>query len=225
MCRRFHREGWNVVIHYNTSGRDAQHLAIELNSLRPDSAKLAHGSLADFHGYASLAAQGSTAFGHVNALINNASVFHRDADLAGSEAAWVEMLQINAFGPYQLSLALKDELAKTGGSIINLVDVRATAMNPAPGWDVYYASKAALHSLTISSARLLAPEIRVNGISPGSILPPPWVDEHTPMVRPPTALAKEPAPEDIASAAYWLASAAHVTGQIIAVDGGESLNW
>lgn len=224
-CKRFHQEGWCVVVHYNTSQNEAERLSREMNNDRPDTARIIQGNLSGLDNCASVASQSLAAFGRVDVLVNNASIFHPDEKLAQDERAWQETFLVNALAPYQLSTMLREELASNSGCIINLLDVRTTTQNPYPGWDIYYASKAALQSLTISTAKTFAPDVRVNAISPGITLPPPGVEVLDPAMRGRTLLNKLATPADIADAAYWLASAGHVTGQTLTIDGGESHRW
>jgi len=131
----------------------------------------------------------------------------------------------NARGPFFLSQAATPHLRASGGAIVNLVDVYAE--RPLAGHTLYCMAKAALVMMTLSLAKELAPEVRVNGVAPGAVL---WPEvgkpahekrtlvETTPMQRPGT-------PEDVAEAVRWLLQdAKYTTGEIVRVDGGRHLN-
>jgi pteridine reductase len=129
----------------------------------------------------------------------------------------------NVRGAFFLSQALAPELA--GGAIVNVVDIYAR--RPLPGYPVYSMAKATLEMMTRSLAVELAPEVRVNGVSPGAILWPEGDDdeEGQAAVLERVALGHLGSPDDIAGAVAFLGlDAPYVTGQILAVDGGRSLN-
>ena len=158
-------------------------------------------------------------------LVNNASRFYPTQ--AGRTLAWQwdDLVNSNLRGPYFLVQALLEDLRTAGGSIINILDIHAD--RPMPGHAVYCISKAGLAMMTQALATELGPSIRVNGVAPGAIL---WAEnepdageKQTILDR--TALGRTGEPGDIASAVAYLAlDAPYVTGQILAVDGGRSLN-
>lgn len=227
ICTHLHQEGWRVIIHYNRSEKEAQELADKLNASVPDSARIVAGDLRLEDDCRAIAENALCAFGRIDALINNASDFPKDSSLNG-EAAWIDLFRCNTFAPHMLTVKLKVELARNLGCIVNLLDVRATTLNPAKGWSIYTATKAALHSLTISSSKELAPFVRVNAVSPGITLPPRgevWDADKTKEMESRSLLDKSATPSDIADTVCWLLQATHVTGQVITVDGGESLRW
>ena len=227
ICNRLHREGWSVIIHYNRSKNEAQELADKLNASAPNSARIVAGDLLQKDGCHAIAVNALNAFGRIDTLINNASTSPTDNSL-DDEAAWIDLFRCNTFAPYLLMWMLKTELAKNSGCIVNLLDVRATNLNPAVNWAIYTATKAALHSLTISAAKELAPYVRVNAVSPGITLPFPseyWDDETANEMKARSLLGTTATPSDVADAVCWLTQSKHVTGQVITVDGGESLRW
>ncbi len=138
---------------------------------------------------------------------------------------WEDLLNSNLRGPWFLVQALLPELQAGGGSIVNILDVHAE--RPMQGHSVYCISKAGLAMMTKALARELGPAVRVNGVSPGAILwpadEPASAEKQSILER--TALGRLGDPSDIASAVAYLAlDAPYVTGQILAVDGGRSLN-
>lgn len=220
-----HERGCDVMLHYNSSRESAQHLADELNAKRSESAALAQADLSSPAGVASLAEQVSARFGRLDVLVNNASRFYPTA--AGETQAWQwdDLINSNLRGPYFLVQALLGELRTAGGSVINILDVHAD--RPMKGHAVYCISKAGLAMMTRALAQELGPSIRVNGVAPGAILwpenEPDAAEKQAVLGR--TALGRLGDPSDIASAVvYFALDAPYVTGQILAVDGGRSVN-
>ena len=173
-----------------------------------------------------LASEVLARFARLDLLVNNASSFFPTPVGRVGEDDWIRLVDGNLKGPFFLSQALADSLRRSGGSIVNLIDIhgeRALA-----GHSVYSIGKAGVVMMTKSLARELAPAVRVNGVSPGVIL---WPEDDEAqdaglrerrLQRVP--LGRRGDPRDIAEAVLFLAERAHyVTGQIIAVDGGRSL--
>jgi len=225
IAEALHGRGCRVILHYNSNGEGAEGLAGRLNAERERSALPVQADLASPAGVESLAEQVRSSFGRLDILVNNASRFYSTA--VGNTLAWQweDLLNSNLRGPYFLVQALLDELRTAGGSVVNIVDVHGE--RPMRDHAVYCISKAGMAMLTRALAKELGPSIRVNGVSPGAILWP----EHEPdaaakqAILQRTALGRLGDPADIASAVAYLAlDAPYVTGQILAVDGGRSLN-
>ncbi len=131
----------------------------------------------------------------------------------------------NLRGAFFLTQALLPELAIAGGSVVNLLDVHAN--RPMRGHAVYCMAKAGLQMMTLALAKDLGPQIRVNGVAPGAIL---WPEqdscsEDQQVILKKTVMGRAGEPKDIASAVAYLGlDAPYVTGQVLAVDGGRSLN-
>jgi pteridine reductase len=166
-------------------------------------------------------------FGKLDALVNNASSFF-STPLGGiTEDMWNDLMGSNLKAPLFLSQAVAPHLKKQHGCIVNIVDIHSEW--PLKNYVVYNAAKGGLASLTRSLAQELAPEVRVNGISPGPILWPEegeWADEEARQhIIDRTLLKRTGEPDDIArTVAFLIADAPYITGQIIAVDGGRSVN-
>ena len=163
-------------------------------------------------------------FGRLDLLVNNASTFFA-VGIGEIEAShWEDLVGSNLRAPLFIVQEAAAELAKNEGSIVNIVDIHAE--RPLKGYPLYSVAKAGLAALTRSLALELAPRVRVNGVSPGTIA---WPDdgqftaEERSRIVATTPLARIGAPEDIAQAVHFLACAPYVTGQIIAVDGGRSV--
>ncbi len=224
--RRLHNAGMRVIIHYRNSAAEAEALAAELNTLRPDSVTTIAGDLLQYEQLDDLSAAAAARFGRLDLLVNNASTFYPTpvGSITGSD--WDDLLGSNLKAPLFLSQAAAPRLREKRGQIINMIDIYAR--RPLPGHPVYCAAKAGLAMLTLSLARELGPRVRVNGIAPGAIIwPEQGLDESSKQAMlDQTALETIGDPDDIARCALFLArDAAYITGQIIAVDGGRSLGW
>ena len=144
-----------------------------------------------------------------------------------SERAWDDLVGTNLRAPLFLAQAAAPELRKARGCIVNIIDIHAEL--PMPNYSVYTAAKGGLLALTRALARDLGPEVRVNGVAPGTILWPDdesWSDEVARQrIISRTVLKRIGEPDDVARAVEFLVAAApYVTGQIIAVDGGRSVS-
>jgi pteridine reductase len=165
-------------------------------------------------------------FGTLDALVNNASTFYPTPMGAIDERDWSTLVGANLKAPLFLSQAAAPQLKNSGGCIVNITDIHAE--RPLKNYVVYSIAKAGLAGLTRSLARELGPEVRVNGVAPGPIV---WPEDDSfdevtrQRVISHTLLKRIGEPDDIARAVYYLiAEAPYVTGQIIAVDGGRSVN-
>ena len=225
IARALHAEGMNLLLHYNTSEADAQALCKELNAARADSAAIAQADLANVAGLESLVKAGLQWDG-LDVLVNNASTFKPTPLGQVGEDDWDELMASNLKAPFFLAQAAAVHLRKNHGSIVNLVDIHAR--RPLRDHAVYCAAKAGLAMLTLSLARDLGPEVRVNGVAPGPVL---WPEKGLDAalkksILEATALKRKGSPEDVAGAVLYLVrDAGYVTGQIIAVDGGRSIGW
>lgn len=225
ICRRLHAAGANVVVNYHRAQQDAQALLRELNARRADSAVLARADLLAAGALPQLVKDTLTAFGQLDALVNNASSFYPTPVGEIGEQAWDDLLGTNLKAPLFLAQAAAPELRKAHGCIVNIIDIHAEL--PMKNHLVYNTAKGGLLALTRSLARELGPQVRVNGVSPGAILwpeDPAWQNElERRRIVNQTLLQRTGEPEDIAGAVEFLLTAPYVTGQIIAVDGGRSI--
>ena len=227
ICRRLHAAGANLVIHYRTSAAEARALNSELKAHREGSVVLAQADLLKMSALNGLVKETVKAFGRLDAVVNNASSFFPTPVGEINEQSFDDLIGTNLKAPLFLAQAAARELRKTHGCIVNIIDIHAEM--PMKSHVVYNAAKGGLLALTRSLARELGPEIRVNGVAPGTILWPesePWQDEVSRQrIINQTALKRIGEPDDIAKAVEFLiAHATYVTGQIIAVDGGRSVN-
>lgn len=227
IARTLHAAGANVAVHYRSSAGAAEALVDELNGTRPESAACFAADLLDDTAREALVERVVEHTGRLDVLVNNASTFYPTPVGTITLAHWDDLVGTNLKAPLFLSQAAAPYLRRTGGVIINLVDIHAR--RPLRDHPVYGPAKAGLAMLTRSLAKDLGPEIRVNGVSPGAILWP--EDEDMPeavkeSIIGQTALKRTGGPGDIAGCVLYLVrDATYVTGQIIAVDGGRSLGW
>jgi pteridine reductase len=156
--------------------------------------------------------------------VNNASTFYPTPVGSIEAGHWEELMGSNLRAPLFLAQEAAPQLKQNGGAIVNVADIHAE--RPLKGYLVYSIAKAGLVALTRALALELAPEIRVNGVAPGAIA---WPEDgqfepaERARIVAGTPLARLGAPEEIARAVHFLATAPFVTGQILAVDGGRSL--
>ena len=225
IAETLHQRGCEVFLHYHTSADAVSGLAQKLNGLRPGSARLLQADLGDLTDIGRLAGQVREHASRLDLLVNNASRFFPTEVGSTSVKQWDDLVDSNLRGPYFLTQALLAELALAGGSVVNLLDVHA--VRPMPGHAVYCMAKAGLQMMTFALARELGPQIRVNGVAPGAILWPEHESNSTTQqaILDKTVMGRAGRPEDIASAVAYLGlDAPYVTGQVLAVDGGRSLN-
>lgn len=224
-ARTLHAAGANIVLHYRSSRKPAQELQKELNDIRPESVILAQADLLEINKLPSLVREAAEAWGRLDILINNASNFYPTPIGTIDEKAWNDLMGSNLKGPLFLSQAAAPYLKKQCGCIVNMVDIHAD--RPLKEHPVYCMAKAGLAMMTRSLAGELGPEIRVNGIAPGAILwPENDIDEVTKQrIVSRTFLKRQGEPTDIARTILFLVrDANYITGQVIPVDGGRSLN-
>jgi pteridine reductase len=223
---RLHANGAAVAIHYRGSADAATNLAAELNSTRADSARIFQADLHQTSNLPTLVAAVTAWHGRLDILVNNASSFYPTPPGEISEENWDDLIGTNLKAPLFLSQAACPQLREQRGVIINIVDIHS--QRPLKNHSVYGAAKAGLAMLTRSLAKDLAPEIRVNGVSPGAIL---WPENGISDAVKNTILQQVPLgragdPDDIAGCVLYLVQdAGYVTGQIISVDGGRSIGW
>lgn len=223
IARTLHAEGMNLLLHYRSSSKAAEQLKAELETTRPDSVALAQADLCQIASLPALVDRALERFGRLDVLVNNASSFYPTKVGEVSEAQWDDLMGSNLKGPFFLSQAAAPHLRMAQGCILNLVDIHAE--RPKPGFGVYSMAKAGNAMLVKALAQELGPEVRVNGIAPGAIL---WPEEGLEAERAEIlqriALRRAGSEADIARTALFLVrDADYITGQILAVDGGRSI--
>jgi NAD(P)-dependent dehydrogenase (short-subunit alcohol dehydrogenase family) len=218
------RDGWDVAIHYNSSEADAASAVDEARKAgrRAASVKADLGREDDV---VTIVERAAAAIGPLTALVNSASLFQADDWQSATRESWDAHMAVNLRAPFVLSQRFARQLPDgADGAIVNLLDQRL--FKPGPEYISYATSRAGLYWLTTTLAQALAPRIRVNAVAPGPTLkaasqsPAEFVQE-----RRATILGRGSDPQDISDAVRYLLSAKAVTGQTIAVDGGQHLIW
>ena len=220
----FAADGWDVAVHCNASISEAEAVAAEIRGMGRRSV-IVRGDLSDADVPDRLIGEASVALGGLTCLINNASLFEPDEVGSITQASWAEHLDTNLRAPVFLSQAFARQLPKGhDGSIISIIDQRVWKLNPK--FFSYTMSKSALWTATRTLAQALAPRIRVNAIGPGPALPSARMDqaEFDKQARL-TLLGRGTSPEEISAAVKFILSQPALTGQMIALDGGQHLVW
>jgi pteridine reductase len=214
-------DGYRLVIHYNSSSGPADELVEEIRSGGGEAVAIA-ADLADAEAVRRLAREATDAFGGIDVLVNNASVFPPERLEDTDEALWDHTIAVNLRAPFFLIRHLAATLRERKGIVINLADLAGIQ-----AWATYAAhgiSKAGIIHLTQVAARSLAPDVRVNGIAPGTVLPPESLgDEEIRQLADRAPLKKNGSPEDVVRALRYLLTADFVTGETLVVDGGRLL--
>ncbi len=216
--------GWSVAIHYNTAKAPAEAIAAKIQA-QGGAAQTFQADFTKEAQTAGLIAKVVTAMGPLTALVNNASIFEKDAIETMTRESWDAHLEINLRAPVKLAQDFQAQLpAGETGAIVNIVDQRVLKLTPQ--FASYTLSKFALWGATHTLAQAMAPHIRVNAIAPGPTFkstrqsPVDWSAQNDAM-----PLGKGPEPQDICQALHYILNARSLTGQTIAVDGGQRLIW
>ena len=214
-------DGYRLVIHYNSSSGPADELVDEIRSAGGEAVAIG-ADLADADAVRRLAEEAIAAFGGIDVLVNNASVFPAERLEETDEALWDHTIAVNLKAPFFLIRHLAATLRERRGVVINMADLAGIQT-----WAAYAAhgiSKAGVIHLTRVAARSLAPEVRVNGIAPGTVLPPESMsDEEIRHLAERAPLKKNGSPHDVVRALRYLLQADFVTGETLVVDGGRLL--
>ena len=222
IVRTLHKDGYEVIIHCHQSEEIAQVLCHELNSKRNDSAQVVVADLGDNESIKKLTQKIKS----LDLLVNNASVFYPTSTENSTIEDWDKIININLKAPFFIATGLSKVLANNQGAIVNIIDIHSD--RPLKNFSIYNISKAGLKMLTKTLAKELAPNIRVNGISPGSILWPQdelqLSEKEKMMMIDRIVLKRQGSPNDIAEAVLFLANSKYITGEVINIDGGRSLN-
>ena len=227
IAEKLHSMKYNIVVHFEKSKTDALLLVDDFNRRRADSAIAIQANLADFAQLQQLTGQTIATWGRVDLLVNNASVFvpdNKGPDMA--DQIYQDNFAINSQAPYRLARLLQNELTRSQGQIINMVDIYAD--RPLRGHGSYSMSKAANAMLVKSLALELAPSVRVNGIAPGAIL---WPEpdseavseQHKDRILSKVPLQKLGELDSITRTVQFILECDYLHGQILKIDGGRSL--
>ncbi|MDB5642961.1 MAG: short chain dehydrogenase [Hyphomicrobiales bacterium] len=225
VAQRLAQEGYGVALHTSArSAPDANALAAQIQAAGGRACVLVAdlGSVAEV---SRLTGAAREALGPLQALVNSASLYEPDAPAAFDPGMFDRLMAVNLRAPLQLAAAFAAQLAPNEtGAIVNITDQKVWRLNPR--YFTYTVGKSALWTATQTMAQAYAPRIRVNAVGPGPVLPNQVEGmagfQHEAAAIP---LGASIAPEEIADAVLWLINARSVTGQMIAVDGGQHLAW
>ena len=223
-ARQLHAAGARVMIHFRRSASPAEALRDELLAQRADSAATVQGDLIDSQTWPRLV-QAVIAFGGgLDILINNASSYYPTPIAQATTAQWDDLFGSNARAPFFLAQAAAPELRRRQGCIVNMVDIHAE--RPNADHPIYCMAKAANAMMVKALARDLAPEVRVNGIAPGAALWPEdaLADADRQAILKRIPMRRAAGADQIAAAVMFMVTGPdYITGQILAVDGGRSV--
>jgi NAD(P)-dependent dehydrogenase (short-subunit alcohol dehydrogenase family) len=219
--------GYAVAVHARHSLAPARDLCAEIAAAGGTAAVVA-ADLTDHAAVLGLVSAAAAAVGPLTLLVNNASVFEPDGIGTLDRAGFDRHFAVNLRAPVFLAEAFAAAAGRLPGgadpSIVNLLDQRV--FNPTPHYLSYGLTKSALHAATTTLAQALAPRVRVNAVAPGPALPNTHQDaEAFAKVSRSVPLGHGPSPQEIADAVLFLAAARSITGETIAVDGGQRLSW
>ena len=222
ICLGLAEAGHDVAIHYRSDPEEAESVAKAVRALGRRAVML-KADLTDEDQVKALIPAAVAALGSLSVLVNNASVFEDDRVGDLSRELWDKHLDTNLRAPVVLAEAFAAQ-APDGSAIVNLLDQRV--LKPDPRFFSYALSRNGLWWATRTLAQALAPRIRVNGVGPGPTLPSVHQTEAEFAAEAAGTLLQKPgSPEAVAAAVLWLVGADLVTGQMIAVDGGQHLAW
>ncbi|MDX1292257.1 MAG: SDR family oxidoreductase [Hyphomonas sp.] len=225
MAEALGEDGWNVIVHYNASADGAEATAATIRKAG-GKAVTRQADLTNEEQAGDLILHALEHIGQpVTLLVNSASVFDEDTLTSHTRESWDRHMNANLRAPIHLTQAFADALPRgEKGLVVNMIDQRVWKLTP--NFFTYTLSKAALWQATRTLAQALAPNIRVNAIGPGPTLRSQHQTEAEFAAETRATLTQEgSSPEEIVKALRYLVSAASVTGQMIASDGGQHLMW
>jgi len=216
--------GFKVAVHCHASASEGEALVNEIRAKGGEAVALV-ADLASETSVVELMPQAIAALGPVGVLVNNASTFERDEALTATRAGWDFHMEVNLRAPFVLSQHFARQLPEAAeGVIVNLLDQRV--WNLTPHFTTYTLSKAGLWTLTQTLALALAPRIRVVGIGPGPALPSArQTPEQFAAQAARTPLGRATSPAEITGAVRFILGSPSLTGQMVALDGGQHLEW
>jgi NAD(P)-dependent dehydrogenase (short-subunit alcohol dehydrogenase family) len=224
------RHGWAVAIHYNSSEKEARATAADAATAAVKVALL-KADLSRESETATLVERAAAELGPLTGLVNSASLFENDDWYSVSRESWDKHMETNLRAPFVLAQTFARQVPRqergsreAHGAIVNLIDQRV--LKPTPQFFSYSLSKAGLKWLTTTLAQALAPRVRVNAVAPGpTIINARQSAADFTRQREATVLGRGAEPQDICDAVRYLLDASAVTGQMLAVDGGQHLIW
>ena len=223
IAKKLSGPGVEIVIHYNSSGKEAEKLQKELLK-NETKVYLVKGDLAKEQDLKKIIKFSKSKLKYFDCLVNNASLFENDNLKNFSSKSWNRHLDINLKAPAYLSKEFSKNVKGMDNNIINIIDQRVFKLTPF--FLSYTLSKTGLYTLTKTSAMALAPNIRVNGIAPGpTIKNKRQTEAHFKKQYLATPLKQQVNVKEICSAVDFFIKSSSITGQVIAIDSGQCLNW
>ena len=221
LARALAAQGASVAVHFNESERGAREVVREIEE-RGGRAKSFRADLTDGVAPGRLIDDVTQSMGSLDVLVNSAAVMVRTPFGETSATDWDSIFALNLRAPFLLSQAAAPQLKRSHGSIINIADL--AAYETWPGYIPHGLSKGGIVHMTKALARILAPEVRVNAIAPGTVLlPDDWSERDEERMIETTPLKRNGSPADVASAMLFLLEAEYITGETIIVDGGRHI--
>lgn len=226
--------GFDVAVHYASSGDAAEEVAAAIRSMGRRAAALRADLLSEDETGALCPAAAGALGGPLSVLVNNASIFEHDGIDTATRESWDRHLESNLRAPFVLTQALARQAPEpaldargepvAGALVVNMIDQRVLKLTPE--FMSYTIAKMGLWALTRTAAQALAPRVRVNAIGPGPTLRGArQSEEHFRRQRQATILNRGANPDDITAALGYFLDAPAVTGQLLCVDGGQHLAW
>ena len=215
------RAGYDLAVTYHSSASDAEHVAASVRE-SGRRCELVGADLSDADAADRVVGVVERAYGRLDLLVNSAASFDAAPLLDVDAERWDAVMRLNVRAPHLLVRAAAGLLRRARGSVVNIADL--SALQPWLEHPHHAVSKAALVHLTRVQARALAPDVRVNAVAPGAVLPPEDLsDEARRSLAAAAALRRLGTPEDVVHAVLYLAAAEFVTGEVLVVDGGRML--
>ncbi len=225
IARSLHAAGCNVALHYRSSQAAVQSLSEELQANRADSTLTLSADLGDVKSLQGLVDTAVSRLGRLDYLVHNASSFYPTPLSSASAEQFDELFASNVKGPFFLTQASATHLRASGGAVVSLLDIYAE--RPLPDHPLYSMAKAAHRMMVLSLAEAMGPEVRVNGVAPGTVLwsEQPFKAETPEAIATRTALKRVGSPQAVAAAVrFLLMEGDYCTGVILPVDGGRLLS-
>jgi pteridine reductase len=210
--------GMRVAVHYHGSVKGADETARMIASAGGE-ARTFKADLSRTENHPALVDQVASAFGSLAVLVNSAAVMVRTPFGEVTAEQWDSMMALNTRAPFFLTQAAAPHLRKASGAVVNIADL--AAFETWPAYVPHGISKAGVVHMTRALARVLAPDVRVNGIAPGTVLlPEDWSTQADERLRQTTPLGRTGSPQDVSATVIFLLESDYITGETIIVDGG-----
>lgn len=210
-----------VAVHYNASEEGARQVVASITKTGSRAESFAC-DLTETGAADQLVERVTQRFGGLDVLINSAAIMQRTPFGEIAREQWDHIFALNLRAPFFLSQAAAPHLRRARGTIVNIADL--AAFETWPGYIPHGLSKSGLIQMTKALARVLAPEIRVNAIAPGTVLlPDDWTEDDEARLNETTPLRRQGSPDDVSAAMLFLLDAEYVTGETIIVDGGRHI--